>query len=104
MIHIILFYISFAAPIGRSKATRQDSRSLDLDRLITANGGNPLPMIFDKEGGTWRAVGEHHAKFNNWIGQQTRDFVPPYYPSWDRVPSALKDRIIRGVQVCNTIL
>ena len=89
----------FTASIGQShsKATRQESRSLDLDRLIAANGGKPFPIEFDKEGGTWKAVGLHHGKFNNWIGQVTRDFVPPFYSSWEKVPSSLKQRILQGV-------
>ena len=51
-------------------------------------------MIFDKEGGTWRAIGDHYGKFNNLIGQSTRDVVPSHYPSWDKVPAELKRRIV----------
>ena len=51
-------------------------------------------MIFDKEGGTWRAVGDHHEKINNLIGQSTRDVVPPHYPSWQKVPPKLKRLIV----------
>ena len=50
------------------------------------NDGKPIDMIFDKEGGTWRLVGDHHRKFNNLIGQSTRDVVPLHYPSWKKVP------------------
>ena len=58
--------------------------------LIHNNDEKPLDMIFDKEGETWRAIGDHHGKFNNLIGQSTRDVVPPYYPSWDKVSAQLK--------------
>ena len=47
-------------------------------------------MIFNKEGGTWRAIGDHHGKFNNMIGQSTRDVVPPYNTSWDKSAHPIK--------------
>ena len=51
-------------------------------------------MIFDKEGGTQRVNGDHHGKYNNLIGQSTRDVVPPYYPSWDKVLVQLKQQMV----------
>ena len=80
------------APIPQKwpKATHKESRSIELEKLIHDNDRKPLDMMFDKAGGTWRAVGDHHGKFNNLIGQSTRDMVPPYYPSWDKVPAPLK--------------
>ena len=35
----------------RPKTTRKESRLVELDKLILQNGGNPIDMIFDKEGG-----------------------------------------------------
>ena len=67
-----------------------ESRSVEFDKLILQNEGNSIDMIFDKEGGMWRAVGDHLGKFNNLIGQCTRDVVPPHYPSWEKVLLELK--------------
>ena len=58
-------------------------------------------MTSDKECETWRAIGNHHGKFNNLIGQSTRDVVKTYYPSWEKVPALLKQRIINLQWVCN---
>ena len=71
-----------AAPLRKwPSATRKESRSIELEKLIHNNGRRPLDMTFDKEGGTWREIGDHHDKFNNLIGQSTRDVVLLYYPS-----------------------
>ena len=51
-------------------------------------------MTFDKEGGTWRAIGDHYGKFNNLIDLSTRDVVPPYYPSWEKVSAPFKKWIV----------
>ena len=85
-----------AAPIPqkRPRATHKESRSIESEKLIHDNDRRPLDMIFDKVGGTWRAVGDNHRKFNNVIGQSTRDVVPPYYLSWDKVPAPLKQWIV----------
>ena len=45
--------------------------------------------------------GDHHGKFNNLIGQSTRNVVPPYYPSWDKMLAPLKQQIIDLQWVCN---
>ena len=92
-----------AAPIPqtRPRATHKESRSIELEKLIHDNDGRPLNMIFDKVSGTWRAVGDSHGKFNNSIGQSTRDVLPPYYPSWDKVPAPLKQRIVNLQRVLN---
>ena len=50
-------------------------------------------MIFDKEDGMWRVIGDH-GKFNNLIGQSTKDVVPPHHPSWDKVLAQLKQHIV----------
>ena len=60
--------IAASIPQKRPKATHKESRSIELDKLIHNNDGRPLDMIFDKAGGTWRAVGDLHGKFNNLIG------------------------------------
>ena len=67
----------------RSKAVRQ-RKSIELDKLIHNNVSQPVDKIF----------GEHHNKFNNLIGQATRDVVPPYYPSWDKVSAQFKEKIV----------
>ena len=51
-------------------------------------------MTFDKESGMWRAIGDHHGKFNNLIGQSTRNVVPPHYASWEKVLAQLKQQIV----------
>ena len=81
-------------PQKRPRATRKESRSIELEKLIHNNDKRPIDMTFDKECGTWRAIGDHHDKFNNLIGQSTRDVVPPYYPSWEKVSAQLKQQIV----------
>ena len=93
LIHVI-FLIAALAPQQRCRATWRESRSIELDKLIHNNDGQPIDMIFDKEGETWMAVGEHHDKFNNLIGQTIRDVVPLYYPSWNKVLAQFKEKIV----------
>ena len=59
-------------------------------------------MIFVKVGGTWKVVGDHYRKFNNLISQSTRDVVPPYYPSWEKVSASLRQQIVNLQQVRNS--
>ena len=53
----VIFVIATLVPQTCPRATQRESRSIEIDKLIHNNDGRPLDMIFDKEGGTWRAVG-----------------------------------------------
>ena len=86
----VMFVIAASYPQKRPKATQKESRLVELEKLIHNNDGRPIDIIFDKEDGTWRAIGDHHGKFNNLIGQSTRDVVPLHYPSWEKVLTQLK--------------
>ena len=63
----VMFVIAVPLPQKRPRAIQKESRSVELEKLIHNNDGRPINMIFDKEGGTWRAIGDHHGKFNNLI-------------------------------------
>ena len=90
------------APLQKQpRATRNESRSIELEKLIHNNDKRPLDMTFDKEGGTWRAIGNHHGKFNNLTSQYTKDGVLPCYPSWEKVHALLKQHIVNLQWVCN---
>ena len=56
--------IAAPLPHKQPRATRKESRSIKLEKLIHDNNRKPLDMIFDKAGGTWRVFGDHHRKFN----------------------------------------
>ena len=102
MTHVI-FLIVALAPQQRRRVTRRESRSIELNKFIHNNDGQPVDMIFDKEGETWKAVGEYSGKFNNLIGQATRNVVPPYYPNWDKVPAQFKEKIVNFQRVWVTL-
>ena len=44
--------IAAPLPHKQPRATRKESRSIELEKLIHDNDGRPLDMIFDKVGGT----------------------------------------------------
>ena len=87
-------FVITAPPQKRPRATQKEFRSIELEKLIHDNNGRPINMTFDKEGKTWRAIGDHHGKFNNLISQSTRDVVPPHFRSWEKVPAQLKWQIV----------
>ena len=64
----VMFVIAAHPPQKWPRATQKESRSVELKKLIHNNDGRPIDMIFDKEGGTWGAIGHHHGKFNDLIG------------------------------------
>ena len=89
-----MFGIAVSLPQKWPRTTHKKSRLVELEKLIHNNDGRLIDMIFDKEGGTWRAIGDHHGKVNNLISQSTRNVVPPHYPSWDKMPPQLKQQIV----------
>ena len=94
-----MFVIAAPPPQKWPRATRKESRSVELEKLIHNNDGRPIDMIFNKEGGTWRAINDRHGKLNNLTSQFTRDVVSPHYPSWDKVPAQLKQQIVNVQRV-----
>lgn len=52
-------------PVHRPR--RQQSRSIELRKYIRDHG--PVPIKFDKVGGTWKAIGQRAGWFNNALGQ-----------------------------------
>ena len=63
----VRFVIS-APPQKQARVTQKESRSIELEKLIHNDDRRPIDMTFDKEGGTWRAIGDHIGKFNNLNG------------------------------------
>ena len=80
---------------SNSRNVRGKSRGVNLDRLIEANGGKPLPITLkalDK-----KQTGKYSEKLSNEIGLIVRQHAPVRVEKWKQVPqfeiNAMLDRV-----------
>ena len=59
------------------------TRRINLDRLIEANGGNPLPITLKPSDG--KQIGKYCEKLSNEIGLTVRQHAPVRVKTWKQM-------------------
>ena len=92
-----MFYISSLEFVGRGK--RGKTRNVGLRKILAANNNRLLDIDFEQGAHkTYRPVGNNAKHFSSLVGTIV-DKLPQNYASWNKVPRADRDLIIRELQV-----
>jgi len=91
--------IFFFKLVAKQKKKRGMSRSRNLDVAFEANGNKPLPIEFDITLETFKPVGPNGSMFTRFIGNMIGLRLPPYYRTWNDVPSEFKTSLMRRLRV-----
>ena len=81
--------------VSNKRNVRGKTRGINLDRLIEANGGNPLPITLNLSDG--KQTGKYCEKLSNEIGLTVRQHAPVRVETWKQMPqheiNAMLDRL-----------
>ena len=70
--------------VSNKRKVRGKTRGSNLDRLIEANGGNPLPITLNPSDG--KQTGKYYEKLTNEIGLIVRQHAPVRVETWKKMP------------------
>ena len=82
---------------SNSRNVRGKSRGVNLDRLIEANGGKPLPITLKALNG--KQTGKYSEKLSNEIGLIVRQHAPVQVEKWKQVPQFEINAMLDQVKV-----
>ena len=81
--------------VSNKRNVRGKTRGINLDRLIEANGGSPLPITLKPSNG--KQTGKYCEKLSNEIGLTVRQHAPIIVETWKQMSqheiNAMFDRL-----------